>query len=480
LLALSVLSGCTGGGGSGGADTTPMTREELLNPEKCKDCHPKHYEQWSSSMHAYASKDPVFRAMNKRGQREAQLGKFCVNCHAPMAVREGKTQDGLNLDQVPDQLQGVTCYFCHNAVSPGGDHNNMVVLANDTTMRAGVKDPVNPKVHVAAYSELHDRDKLQSSTLCGGCHDIVTPNHGVHLERTFEEYRGTFFADPQSPSPDTCQGCHMDGYETGAIANVMGVKGGRQIHDHFWAGVDVPLTDFPHSEGYKAAVEECALRNSIQFFDFIPDTNGLPGNYQIILETSAGHNQPSGASQDRRMWLDIIGYDRKGNEIKEFGKLADGEVEPGPNSDAPQLNDRIFDAQGNEVHMFWEADKSAMYPDGYQSRSMPRPVSIALGSHSLSIPVQFGDGAFPSRVEVKLLVRPMGADVLQDLVGSGDLDAGLLAEVPTFTVYSATVTWDKDNFTPQPTSITRNPDNNPDCDRFRCLVDSKSTACNSN
>src|SRR5258708_7450078 len=65
-------------------------REDLLNPEKCKDCHPKYYQEWSGSMHAYAMKDPVFIAMNKRGQEETKgaLGAFCVNCHAPMAVRE--------------------------------------------------------------------------------------------------------------------------------------------------------------------------------------------------------------------------------------------------------------------------------------------------------------------------------------------------------------------------------------------------------
>ena len=35
-----------------------------------------------------AMDDPVFIAMNKKGQRETNgaLGTFCVNCHAPMAA----------------------------------------------------------------------------------------------------------------------------------------------------------------------------------------------------------------------------------------------------------------------------------------------------------------------------------------------------------------------------------------------------------
>ena len=42
-------------------------------------------------MHAYAAEDPVFLAMNQRGQRETngELGDFCVQCHAPVAVHVG-------------------------------------------------------------------------------------------------------------------------------------------------------------------------------------------------------------------------------------------------------------------------------------------------------------------------------------------------------------------------------------------------------
>src|SRR6202042_840323 len=116
---------------------TYYARETLLDPTTCKQCHADDYADWSASMHAYASDDPVFRAMNARGQRETNgsLGKFCVNCHAPMAVHEGATTDGLNLDTVPTQLHGVTCFFCHTVSAVQGTHNNPLVLANDVTMR---------------------------------------------------------------------------------------------------------------------------------------------------------------------------------------------------------------------------------------------------------------------------------------------------------------------------------------------------------
>jgi hypothetical protein len=81
--------------------------------------------------------------MNARGQEETngKLGELCVNCHAPMAVQEGATADGLDIDAVPKHLQGVTCYFCHNVERVLGTHNNPLVLANDVTMRGGLSKP---------------------------------------------------------------------------------------------------------------------------------------------------------------------------------------------------------------------------------------------------------------------------------------------------------------------------------------------------
>ena len=93
----------------------PVT--QLEDPATCMDCHKQHYDEWAGSMHAYASDDPVFLAMNKRGQRDTnnQLGTFCVQCHAPMAVALNLT-DGTNFDPttLPPTARGITCFFCHN------------------------------------------------------------------------------------------------------------------------------------------------------------------------------------------------------------------------------------------------------------------------------------------------------------------------------------------------------------------------------
>ena len=136
------LAGC-GGGGEGPARSVA----ELQDPQTCNECHPKHYAQWSGSMHAYASDDPVFVAMNLRGQRDTggALGTFCVKCHAPMAVELGLTDR--RRASIPRSCRppprGITCYFCHDIKSVQDTHNNGLVLAGDQTMRGGLTGPVS-------------------------------------------------------------------------------------------------------------------------------------------------------------------------------------------------------------------------------------------------------------------------------------------------------------------------------------------------
>lgn len=459
----------------------PLTRAQLLDPESCKECHPIHYRDWSSSMHAYAGRDPVFVAMNKRGQREThgELGDFCVRCHAPMALLEKRTRDGLDLDRLPDPQRGVTCYFCHDVVGVLGDHNAMLRLANDTTMRGPIRDPLPTRAHEAQYSEIFDETSPKSTAVCGGCHDILTRT-GVHLERTFEEYRIGLFSKSATGAPpafDSCVGCHMPGQKAFAAIGSVDL---RTVHEHLWPGVDVPLTPFPHRDALRSAVEDCELGlASISFFTLEVTP---PDLFSFEIETKAGHHQPSGAAQDRRMWLEFLAYDESGMLLEQVssGNIADGDLEEKSEDDPtrdPQLlmlRDRIFDAQGKPVHMFWQAAMSSAHPAGYESNVIPvATTSYIDGTHVLLKQYRArGLRGLPARVTARLRIRPIGLDVLRDLVSSGDLDPALVAEMPTLT-FGAQIEWTpKDGLMK---TVRANP--KTDCKSYRCLLDPASQYC---
>jgi hypothetical protein len=490
LLAL-LLAGCHGGAGTpaqgdagAGASILPgvMTPEQLRDPETCKGCHPNHFREWSSSMHAYAARDPVFLAMNKRGQRETHgaLGDFCIKCHAPMAALDKRSRDGLNLEQLSDEQRGVSCYFCHNVTGIEGDHNAMLQLANDSTMRGPIRDPHEPYVHRAEYSETFEDTSPKSTAMCGGCHDIVTPT-GVHLERTFQEYRDGLFSKSATGAPpafDSCVGCHMPPQKAFA-ASVPGV-GPRTVHEHLWPGIDLPLTDFPHADALRSAVEECQLGKSIPYFtvEVTP-----PDLFSFELETGAGHGQPSGAAQDRRMWLEVLAYDRNGKLLDQVssGNIADGEIEDRPEDDPerdPHLvmfRDRIYDAQARPVHMFWQAAMSMAHPEGYESNVLPAATTTYIeGKHSVLKQYRLsGPDGLPARVTARLRVRPIGLDILEDLVASGDLDPAIVAQMPTLD-FGTRVEWTpKDGV--MKTAYSAKPKS--DCTRYRCLLDPSSPYC---
>ena len=390
-------------------------------------------------MHAYAAEDPVFRAMNAKGQHETDgaLGDFCVQCHAPLAVELGLTNDGLNLDEVPQHLQGVTCYFCHQIEAIEGTHNNPLRLAMDTVMRGGIQDPTPNAAHGSAYSELLDRRSLKSSDACGTCHDIVNSKN-VHLEKTLVEWHGSIFK--KGPGELTCSGCHMPGSDGEAAFSPERSFVTRRLHDHSMPGVDIALTPFPDRDRQRALVQR-ELDTSLLLDICVSDT-GEGSSITVSFENvGAGHFFPTGATQDRRVWLELEAF--VGDDLV----FATGQVEddmPLVGLSDPNLiwfGDRMFDCEGNEVHMFWEA---------CSTDSNTLPVSTSLNpldsgwvdthvTRQLAVPIP---GL--TRITARVKMRPMRLDVIDELIAEGWLDAKHRAEFPVFTLGATDVEWTPD------------------------------------
>ncbi|HEY4187402.1 MAG TPA: multiheme c-type cytochrome [Polyangia bacterium] len=427
-----VLTGTLGilGSACGGPTRALLSQPELRDPTTCKSCHPAQFAAWGESMHAYAADDPVFIAMNQRGQRETggALGNFCVNCHAPMAVRDGLTQDGLNLATLSAPEKGVTCFFCHSAASVDGTHDNPLTLATDGTLFGPFSDPVASPPHGAAYSQLLDDGHLESAAACGSCHDIVN-RHGVALERTFEEWQGTLFSGTHGLS---CAGCHMPGSDGPASSVSTKV---RRVHDHGFPAVDVALTAFPllgadgladQTRNVQAMLDSTA-QGTICYDDATQRITVAVDN------VGAGHSLPSGASQDRRLWTEVAAY--AGTTLLYQSGVQPGEtIEGASDPDLWLVRDCIFDDSGAEVQMFWQAASETinLFP-GPVTATAQDPSSLTKSHLKYVFPTGTRTvPGIPDRITLGVSLKAVGDDVLASLVGSGDLDPAIAAAVPTF------------------------------------------------
>jgi Cytochrome c554 and c-prime len=434
----AVLAAC------GDNSEPPLTIAELMNPETCQTCHPTHYREWSGSMHAYAADDPIFLAMNRRGQADTggALGDFCVKCHAPLALELGLTRDGLNLAEVPQWAKGVGCFFCHNVVDVRGDHNNPLVLANDTIMRGGFRDPVRTSAHRSVYSPLVDADSQESSKTCGACHDIVNAR-GVPLERTFAEWSSTIFADPDPRRHLSCGQCHMIG-NTDVIAEDPNAAVklrplGRR--EHTFAGVDVALTPWPEIEAQRAAIDRDLEATLLAKLCVLP-TNG--GEITLRLDAvGVGHAWPSGAAHDRRAWAEVVAY--KGTQVLFSSGLVPVDKDPEEIADPNlfRLGDRTFTEQGTPAKFFWDVAsvqssllKPAVTVDPFDPRF----------DHSTtrSYPIGALRGEI-TRVTARVLIRPLPLRLIDELgpelVSLGRSSTAIKARLPTHELGGAKLEW---------------------------------------
>lgn len=397
-----------------GCDRDSLDRTALLDPATCEGCHPDEYREWSGSMHAYASDDPVFRAMNQRGQRETNgaLGALCTGCHAPMAVREGATVDGQNLDELPRALRGVTCTFCHSVQGVEGDHNNPLVLAEIGEMRGQFAKPIETPAHTSTHEALLDGRDARSSRACGACHDVVTPS-GLALERTFAEWQTSLFAQPGTEL--SCIACHMTNRESRA-ADVRDAPY-RVVGSHTLAGLDIATTPWPETEAQRTEITNNLEPSISAKLCVAPGPGGL--QIDVTLDNvAAGHAWPSGVTHGRRAWVEVTASAAGASVLDDTSWT---------------LGQKLFAADGREVQMPWEAvgEESVFLPAAATANPQD-PAFYHSVTRSYVAPPE------TDAVSIIVQIQPIAQVVLDDLAASGDLPP---QQATTFVIQSSQHTW---------------------------------------
>ena len=316
-------------------------------------------------------------------------------------------------------------------------HNNGLHQASDLALRGPIADPLKTSAHRSQYSALLDRDQLASSTLCGSCHDVVTPL-GAPLERGFLEWHGSVFN--QAPGGDTCGQCHMP--QSTASKPAAAVDGAplRRLHSHLTPAVDTNLVDGAERDTQVAAVQaelDKALQSAV-----CVQKDGAGARLSVILDNvAAGHGFPSGSALDRRLWVEVIAR-KAGQVVYQTGNVADGAVvDDGKDPDLWLMRDCVYDPDGKPVDMFWQVASvlgnalpvqltfNSGDPRFYQSH-----IRAEFPANGSNVPVM------PDEVSVRVRLQPIAREILDALVASEDLTPTVRDAMPTWQV-GKTLTW---------------------------------------
>src|SRR4029077_10808978 len=98
--------------------------------------------------------------------------------------------------------------------------------------------------HKAIYARQLDGATLESTAMCGSCHDIQNLQ-GAHVERTYQEWQGTLFSLPPNGQGCASNACHMA--TSDGAASTISTKV-RRLHAHDFPGVDLAVRPHPELE----------------------------------------------------------------------------------------------------------------------------------------------------------------------------------------------------------------------------------------
>ncbi|MEZ4439810.1 MAG: cytochrome c family protein [Polyangiaceae bacterium] len=417
-------------------DPLSMPVEPTLSPASfkpasaCQTCHPTHYAEWRTSMHAYSMVDPVFRALVgvRQADYDGAQDPFCVQCHSAIATRGGEIVPGFDFASLPPiALEGIGCEACHKVSQVVRPYNAGHLLDEDGPQRGPIDDP---QIDVSNHATTH-APIFGESLFCGACHDVVEVS-GLQLERPY----GEWLESPSFTAGDTCQSCHMPGRQGQAA------DGGpnREVHDHRFIGVDVPLADDFANEAERELIRAgvVELLDGAATLDLAAPTSVSQGAQLDLLVSVKneipGHNLPTGSTFIRELWVEVTATDGDGTVLYRTGDLDDNgdlrhhfsALDPYGDHDLLVFGATLIDPDGQPILFPWRAAelRSTAIPPLYRR------------SYTLFVPT--GEAAAgPITIQARLRFRSHGPYLLRAL----GLDE-LVEKVAIYDIATATTTVD--------------------------------------
>lgn len=300
---------------------------QFVPPETCGQCHDQIYAQWKGSLHHLALNEIIYTEAADAGVKgltdkdEIEEAELCNKCHTPVGYLTGyplKTSD--DRSKVSEIAKhGVQCDYCHSITGAYAIYNAQFKLSpgNGEENPGTKRGPFNNSVsdfHKCEFSEFHTKAEL-----CGTCHDVKHVKFGTWLETTYQEWQQS----PYNKQGVQCQDCHMyqrPGFpSTGSTVRVKnpgsaaaGSVAREHIFTHYFVGGNTAIPGMDNNKALKQMAEE-RLKNAADIkIDPKADGNVITVR---ITNNGAGHYIPTGLTNVRQVWLQVIVKDSKGNVI---------------------------------------------------------------------------------------------------------------------------------------------------------------------
>lgn len=325
-------------------------------------------KDWSNSMMANASKDPLWLAkvrneINRNPHLREEIEKTCTRCHMPVAnVEKTKRNEKsklfgtgfLNKDNEfhDGAMDGVTCTVCHqikNGTNFGkeeGYSGNFTIdtFANKADRKIYGKydvTDINMMKNVVEYTPTKS-EHISDAAMCASCHNLKTPfvNKDGELQNTkfpeqmpYTEWKNSDFKDVKS-----CISCHMptaDGVKIATMPANIPAHDAFGVH-RFLGANTLMLSLFKRNKDnlkINSANLERAINDNRKFLKTsasisITEKSIVDNklNVKLLVENKIGHKLPTGYPS-RRIYIHFTVKDDADNIIFESGKTEnDGKI----------------------------------------------------------------------------------------------------------------------------------------------------------
>jgi nitrate/TMAO reductase-like tetraheme cytochrome c subunit len=356
--------------------------KNIPSAAECVKCHQQEFEDWAGSLHAISGRDAIYDKVidfNEHFNRKngAEQVRFCEGCHEPGEVTLGRTNRVGSVMPSDAETEGLTCIFCHAAVhaDPIKGNGDMTIALNDAKDKlSNAFIMASPRDHARAFGAKSTGALITKSDFCGACHTetyhpgVSKAAEGTVVQSTYAEWKESWYAK----NDITCQDCHMNPKPADYIkqlakgkiskperyvhtfvgANYLQFETALKSNIFFLRGGIIPgltgkryLEIIDKQKHVMHKFLKAAARLEVRKAWLVP---GEKSKVKIaVMNVGAGHNLPTGVSDQKYMWLELELTDATGRKFYHSGWFDDklGEHDP----KAVIWREQFWDEDGVEI-----------------------------------------------------------------------------------------------------------------------------------